>query len=131
MPYTVPKSTLSRTGSLLGTFCAAALLSAGGGGATDSSETAIQAVAAPLASGTTTLQIEVETLSEEVAAHTVQPAFHMAPTLLDTLDDADPREDNLSAHRRLFTTPPRVPWALARWKAVGQPPLMKHSVAAT
>lgn len=46
------------------------------------------------------LEIEVATLSEEVAAQTVQPAFHMAPALLDTPDDADSSSDHRSAHRR-------------------------------
>ncbi|MDR3369484.1 putative Ig domain-containing protein [Rhodoferax sp.] len=56
-------------------------------------------MAAPLASGTTTLQIDMATLPVEVAAQLVQPAFHMAPVLLDTPDDADSSGDELSAHR--------------------------------
>ena len=100
MRHTVPKSTISLACGLFAALSAAALLSACGGGTADGSEAAIQDVAAPLATGTTTFQMEMATLSEEVAAQTVQPAFHMAPMLLDAPDDADAREDNMSAHRR-------------------------------
>lgn len=93
-----PEPTLPRTGGLLTALCAAALLSACGGGSTNDLTTAIQVDAAPLASGTTTLLVDMPALPEEVAAQIVQPAFHMAPVLLDAPDDVDKSGDSLSAH---------------------------------
>jgi subtilase family serine protease len=93
------KSTLPRAGGLLTAICAAVLLSACGGGDTNDGPTAIEVEAAPLASGTTTLLVEMAGLPDEVAAQIVQPAFHMAPMLLDAPDDADQGADKISAHR--------------------------------
>lgn len=101
MHYTVHQSTLPRAGGLLTALCAAALLSACGGGDTaNSGEAALETLAAPLASGTTTLQIDMPALPDGVGALILQPAFHMAPALLDTPDDADRTGNNLSSHRR-------------------------------
>jgi subtilase family serine protease len=46
-------------------------------------------MATPLASATTTLQIDLATLPEAVALQVAQPMFHMAPVLLDEPQDAD------------------------------------------
>jgi len=99
MHNTGPESKLPRAISLLTVVCAAVLVSACGGGTSDSGNVALQTVAAPLATGTTTLQIDVAALPSDVAAQTVQPAFHMAPMLLDTPDDADSTGEHRSAHR--------------------------------
>jgi subtilase family serine protease len=71
----------------------------GGGGSADVAEAGLQPVAVALASGTTIFQIDMQTLPAEVAAQTVEPAFHMAPMLLDTPDDTDRDGAHLSAHR--------------------------------
>jgi subtilase family serine protease len=98
MHTNLPKSS-PRTGGLLTAICTAVLLSACGGGDTNDRSVAIQVDAAPLASGTTTLQVDMAALPDEVAAQVVQPAFHMAPMLLDAPDDADRDANQVSAHR--------------------------------
>jgi hypothetical protein len=85
---------------LLAALLASVLVSACGGGAADSSETSTQSIAAPLASGTTTLQIDLAALPEEVASQTAQPAFHMAPMLLDAPNDTDSAGSQLSADQQ-------------------------------
>jgi hypothetical protein len=75
------------------------VLGACGGGETSDGTVAIQVDAAPLASGTTTLLVDMAALQDEVASQTVQPAFHMAPMLLDAPDDADQGADQMSTHR--------------------------------
>ena len=100
MQNSVPKSNVLHTRGLLASLLASMLVSAcGGGGNTDSIETRIQPVAAPLASGTTIFQIDVKNLPDDVAAQIAQPAFHMAPVLLDMPGDADSAGGQLSAHR--------------------------------
>ncbi len=99
MQHQFPESILPRAGGLFTVLCAAVLVSSCGGGTTDVAQADVQAVAAPLASGTTTLQIDVGGLPAELATQSVEPAFHMAAMLLDTPDDADSTGDHLSAHR--------------------------------
>jgi subtilase family serine protease len=103
----LPKSSLPRTRGFLTAICAAVLLSACGGGDTNDGTIAIQVDTAPLASGTTTLLVDMAALPDEVAEQTVQPAFHMAPMLLDAPDDADQGADQISAHHhpRRHTVP--------------------------
>jgi subtilase family serine protease len=96
----LPESTSPRTGGLLTAMvCATALLSACGGGDSNTGTTAIQVDPAPVASGTTSFLVDMTELPDTVAAQSVQPAFHMAPVLLDTPDNADESGDNMSAHR--------------------------------
>lgn len=116
MQNTIPKFKTHRTGSLLAGLIATMLLSACGGGSNaDNMESTAELIAAPLASGTTVLHIEMENLPDEVASQMVQPAFHMAPILLDAPDDADgagnhrsarsgPRRHMLSAKARDIST---------------------------
>ncbi len=68
---------------LLPTLCAASLLAAcGGGSSSDSGESAETATA------TTTFQMALDTLPEDVAAQTVDAALHVAPVQLDEPADA-------------------------------------------
>ena len=69
-------------------ICTVLALSACGGGGAEHGQSDNQQ-AAPLATGTTTLQIEVHALPDEVATQTVQPSFHIAPVLLNEPADAD------------------------------------------
>ncbi|MBK9444166.1 MAG: putative Ig domain-containing protein [Comamonadaceae bacterium] len=70
-------------------ICTALALSAcGGGGSAELGELDSQQ-AAPLATGTTTLQLEVQALPDEVATQIAQPSFHIAPVLLNEPTDAD------------------------------------------
>ena len=71
---------------------AAALLSACGGGGSDSSDadSARLLRAAPLATGSTTVELDPGTLPAATAQQLALPSFHVAPVLLDTPeDDAD------------------------------------------
>lgn len=82
--------------------CTAALLTAcGGGGADTPAGTAsVNATeAAPLASGITTFALDTGALPEAAAALVAQPAFHVAPVLLDEPDDGDARDHAASARR--------------------------------
>lgn len=83
-------------GGWLLSACAATLLGACGGG----SESGGQPVAAPLASSTTILQMDVAALPDAVAAQAAQPAFHAAPMLLNEPDDADAVYNASSAGKR-------------------------------
>jgi hypothetical protein len=68
---------------------AAVMLSAcGGGGVGDTQETAARQPVTALATGTTTLELDVPVLPEDIAAMVVQPAFHSAPVQLNEPDDA-------------------------------------------
>lgn len=101
MQHTDLESKMPGSSGLLAALLASMLVSAcGGGGNVGSGETPAQQIAAPMASGTTILQIDMPALPDDVATQTVQPAFHMAPMLLDAPDDADSAGDNMSAHRR-------------------------------
>ena len=73
-----------------------ALLSACGGGNPDSSASA---PAAPLATGTTTLSMNLATLPEAAAQQMAQPFFHAAPGLLAAPDDSDAVNPDASARR--------------------------------
>ena len=59
-----------------------------------------QQTAAPLASGTTILQMEMPAMPAEAAAQLAQPAFHIAPVLLNEPDGADIAGNSDSAHRQ-------------------------------
>lgn len=101
MQYTVPEFTLSRSGVAVASLIAAMLVSAcGGGSSADGGVVASLPAAASLATGTTVLQIDMPELPADIAAQIVEPAFHMAPALLDEPDDADASGHQLSAHRR-------------------------------
>ena len=101
MQHTDCESKTSSSSGLLAALLASMLVGAcGGGDSADSVETTTQQATALMASGTTTLQIEMPSLPDDVAAQAVQPAFHMAPMLLNTPDDVDGADDNMSAHRR-------------------------------
>jgi len=70
------------------TLCAAALLSACGAGSTDSaSEPRLAQGAAPLATGSTTLELTPGTLPAEDAQRMALPSFHMAPVDLEAPDE--------------------------------------------
>ncbi|HSY28877.1 MAG TPA: peptidase S53, partial [Burkholderiaceae bacterium] len=80
------------------TVCAATLLSACGGGASDmGSKPDEQQVEPRIASGTTTLQLNTASLPDAAAAQLAQPAFHVAPVLLNAPDDTDAADNNASA----------------------------------
>ncbi|WP_343731069.1 S53 family peptidase [Duganella sp.] len=69
--------------------CIAALLSACGS-SENSADNAPAQAAAPLATAATVLQLDDGTLPAADAQQFAQPAFHMAPVLLDTPEDAAP-----------------------------------------
>ncbi len=73
-----------------------ALLSACGGGHSDG---VASAPAAPLATGTTTLSMNLATLPEAAAQQMAQPFFHAAPGLLAAPDDTDAVNPDASAGR--------------------------------
>ncbi|RQO53678.1 peptidase S53 [Paucibacter sp. KBW04] len=70
------------------------LLSACGGGRPD---VATEPNLAPLASATTTLQLQTDDLPSAAAQTEVKPAFHVAPLLLDEPGDGDRLNPNASA----------------------------------
>ena len=106
MQNTRPEFKTRSAGVFVSAVCAAMLATACGGGdnvdggANGLGEAPSQQLAASVASGTTTIELETFALTDEVAALTVEPAFHMAPMILDEPDDADKAGDNMSAHRR-------------------------------
>jgi hypothetical protein len=101
MRNTVPRFTLSRSNATLAALLASLLVSACGGGSTaDGVEVATLPDAVQLATGTTILQIDLPELPASVTTQIVEPAFHMAPAMLDAPDDADSTGHQLSAHRR-------------------------------
>src|SRR5471032_881587 len=79
-------------------LCAAALLTACGGSSTDSnnSDNAKLLHAAPLATGSTTIEVSTGTVPSDIAKQQVLPTFHVAPLLLDTPEDDT---HGLSAYR--------------------------------
>lgn len=100
MQPTISEPEMPGSSGLLAAILAAMMASGcGGGGNVDSSGAATQQESAPMASGTTTLQIDLPALPADVPEQTVQPAFHMAPMLLDAPEDADRASDNMSARR--------------------------------
>ena len=78
------------------TLCAAALLSACGAGSSDSTGSTVEPRvlqgAAPLATGSTTLQLDPGALPPEDAARMALPSFHMAPVVLE-----EPGDDSAGA----------------------------------
>ena len=84
-----------RISMLLSTLAMACGLAACGGGGTDPVPPALEA--APLASAVTTLDLDGESVTEEVAALVVAPTFHVAPVLLNPPDDVDAEAPDSSA----------------------------------
>lgn len=84
--------------------CVAALLSACGGSGTDTDSSQAQATA-QVATAATVLQLDSGELSSADAQQFAQPAFHMAPVLLDTPADTAPGEPaSASVHRQVVPT---------------------------
>ena len=85
---------------LLLSASASVLLSACGGGSdAPSSRVQLEAQAA-VATGTTTLQLDAAVLPDSVGKQDAQPAFHVAPVLLETPDDADAGGNAVSAFKQ-------------------------------
>ncbi|WP_394781072.1 S53 family peptidase, partial [Undibacterium sp.] len=82
---------------LLLSASASVLLSACGGGSDAPSSRAQVEAQASIATGTTTLQLDSAALPDTVGTQNAQPAFHVAPVLLDTPDDADSGGNAVSA----------------------------------
>lgn len=103
MPNILSESNPAHVGLLFSALCVTALLNACGGGSVVDSGLSVEPIsvpsAAPLATGTTTLQMEVAMLPMEALVQMVQPAFHMAPALLTAPDDADSTVEPVSARR--------------------------------
>jgi subtilase family serine protease len=78
-------------------LCAVGLAACGGGTDSLNSTSGDQQSAAPLASGTTTLQAGVATLPNVAAEQVAQPTFHLAPVLLNPPDDVDTIDNTASA----------------------------------
>jgi len=74
---------------------ASALVSGCGGGS--GSEASAPQTAAPLASASTSLQMDLAALPADIATKTVEPAFHLAPTPIDEPGGADQAGDGASA----------------------------------
>jgi len=85
------------------TVCTATLLSAcgggggGGGGGSGGGGSIAPQVATPLATGVITLQLDIAAASANPAALQVQPAFRVAPVLLNEPDDTDAADNAASA----------------------------------
>ena len=84
-----------RMSLLLGASAVAFGLAACGGGSDEASTQ--QVAAAPLATATTTLELDGESLPEEASALVAVPAFHVAPVLLNPPDDVDAETPDSSA----------------------------------
>ena len=85
--------------------CVAALLSACGAGSSDSlPEARVAQAAAPLATGSTTLQLDPGSLPPEDAQRMAQPSFHMAPVLLDAPADSAADEAQGAVHAQAIPT---------------------------
>src|SRR5471032_250469 len=88
-------------------LCVAALLSACGGSGTDSanSDSAKLMHAAPLDTGSTTVELDTGTLPPAAAQQLALPSFHVAPVLLDTPeDDADGVSSYRAPHQQIIPT---------------------------
>jgi hypothetical protein len=83
-------------------LCLAAVLAACGGGSQDRAAGA-QQDPTPLATGTTTIQLDTGWLPDDAGARLAQPTFHTAPLLLDAPGDADVNDPAGSA-----SLPPHV-----------------------
>ena len=88
-------SLTQRVSLLLGASAVAFGLAACGGGSEDVSTQ--QVAAAPLATATTTLELDGDTPTEEVSTLVAVPAFHVAPVLLNVPDDVDASAPDTSA----------------------------------
>lgn len=100
MKKTSPKFKIIHCRAWLPAVCVATMVSACGGGASnmDSQSSASgQKVETPLASGTTTLQLDVATLPTAAAEQVALPTFHVAPVLLNAPDDVDSADNVASA----------------------------------
>ena len=100
MKKTFPESKPSHRTAWLLAACTATLLSACGGGSGDDSTAASPQLAPQLASGTITLALDATALPDAVAQQDAQPAFHVAPALLDAPDDTSARS---GPHRHLLS----------------------------
>ncbi|TFW16873.1 peptidase S53 [Duganella callida] len=78
--------------------CIAALLSACGGSEQISDTSRVVQGAAPLATAATVLQMDAGGLPEQDAQQFAQPAFHMAPVLLETPADTTPADSSAAVH---------------------------------
>jgi subtilase family serine protease len=78
-------------------MCVVVLLGACGGG--EDTATSNAQLVTPMASGMTTLHVDLPTLPDATAAVVVQPLFHAAPALLAEPDDADVDTHDNSSHR--------------------------------
>lgn len=76
--------------TLFSMTCIAALLSACGASTTDTDTAGQSQASAQLATAATVLELDAGNLSSEDAQQFAQPAFHMAPVLLDTPADTAP-----------------------------------------
>ena len=95
-----PLIDLNKRAAILLAFGAASLLSACGGGGSDGSAVmaqAGQAAEAPLATGITTLELELPGLPVEIGTQLARPLFHAAPVFLDAPDDTDSANSQASA----------------------------------
>jgi subtilase family serine protease len=97
----------ARLGQLLPAALLALLSACGGGTSQDSASSAPQ-VAAMMATGTTTLELDNPSLPPAAANLIAQPAFHVAPVLLEAPDDSDADGYAASARRnpRTMLLPP-------------------------
>lgn len=95
-----PNPPLTRSALWLMSACALATLAACGGGGGDALTPTLAVPtleAAGLASGATTLALQTGGLPPEVVGLQAQPAFHAAPVVLDTPDDADAMNNGATA----------------------------------
>ncbi|MBA5607447.1 peptidase S53 [Duganella sp. FT3S] len=102
-----PSPLTARLGLLLPAAIAALLSACGGTPGQDSAPAGTQ-VAAMVATSTTTLELDNPTLPAAAANLMVQPAYHIAPVLLDAPDDTDADGYAASARRgpRTMLLPP-------------------------
>ena len=77
--------------------CTAAVLSACGGGNDVGSVSASQQEAAPLATGATTVQMDVAVLPDAVASQSAQPTYDLAPVELPPPEAVDSNDSSASA----------------------------------
>lgn len=119
----IAHATSAPRSSLLLPAALAALLSACGGSTPDqASAPAGPQVAALVATSTTTLELDNPTLPEAAANLMVQPAYHIAPVLLEAPDDTDTDGYAASARRspRTMLLPPSARRLSSRRLSLGQ-----------
>jgi len=102
---------MKKTPNAVLSVCVAALISACGG--SQSNQTAVplvsQNAAAPLASATTILQMDVATLPDAAAQQVAVPSFHIAPVQLSEPSDADASRSASNTSARLQAHTQLVP----------------------